>query len=278
MSRTTDSGPCSTLNNCVADILEIACTLKPMGIRVALEKLKRSYTDNMRRRRFYDGISILRALKIVPAVSKYKSRNEQTAMYTETIYEHVHHCPGPYVPVSLCNMLRVDRRRAYDVFTVLRAMGLVYRGDKHYGLTSELDEKASHWWRLLCNKWGCVDRGALVQAQAMNLIPRSLVRVQVMVIPRCDQRKEPENPWTKKELEDNSWSEPEWFRDTSGFQNATAVPNGILQEQEHSPLEHYVGEDTLAAIMRESDIGMLCIPKCEGPMHEQAFECIVQSL
>lgn len=274
MSRTTDLGPYSTLNNCVADILEIARTLKPVSIRVALKRLKLSYTDNMCRRRIR--ISILRALKIVPAVSRYKTRNEQTAMYTETIYAHVHHYPGPYVPAALCNMLSVDRRRAYDVFTVLRAMGLVYRGEKHYGLISELDDKASYWWSLLCNTWGCVDRDALVQAQVMNLIPR------------CDRRKEEPgkggpgkaDPWPKKELEGNSWTiASEWFRDISEFQNTTAtVPNGILQEQEYSPLEHYVGEDTLAAIMRESDIGMLCIPEREGPTYEQTFECIVQSL
>lgn len=306
MSRTVDLGfPCSMFNNCVADILEIARTTKPVSIRVALKSLKLTYTDNMRRRRFYDGINILCALKVVPAVTTYKKRNSQASMtkYTETLYDHVHRYPGPYVPAALCEMLSVDRRRTYDVFAVLRAMGLVYRGEKHYGLISDLDDKASYWWSLLCDAWGNVNRDALIQAQVINL--------KYTLIARCERREgEPltgnattisASSWTQgkqQELEGNvthmpynSWmlAPKLWFHDISELQKATAtVPDGILQE--YSPVDHYAGEDQLAAIMRESDIPMydqLCLPESDGPMYdhmcvsetvEQTFEYIVQSL
>lgn len=132
MARTVDVGsPISTFNACVADMLDIVRTTKLSSLRVALKSLRCQYTDNVRRRRFYDALNVLCALKVVPAIHNYKRRTLHGCMTKDTkaIYWYVHRNSGPYVPISLCNMLCVERRRVYDVFAVLRAMGLVYRGD-----------------------------------------------------------------------------------------------------------------------------------------------------
>lgn len=95
---------------------------------------------------------------------------------TEAIYQYVHSNPGPYVPSDLCRTLCVDTRRVYDVFAVLRAMGLLYRGAKHYGLTPELNPDASYWWAFLCSKWGEVDRNTLLNMQVLNLSHMRIAR------------------------------------------------------------------------------------------------------
>lgn len=274
-------------NDCVNAILDIARTTKTLSIRAAVKRLKLTYTG-VRRLRFYDGVNILRALKVVPALKNYKGRNPECSMIkdAQAIYHRVHCYPGPHAPVVFCDMLNVERRRVCDVFAVLQAMGLVYWDKKHYGLTSDLDENASYWWGLLCSAWGDVDRNALLKVQVINLKLMRIARRQ----PRGEQQ------WltyNTTRILDSSWmSTPKlWFHDISELQNSdwclTTVPNDILQDC--SPADHYAGEDGLAAIIHGNDIPIydqLRCPKSDIPLYNhtyvsdtvQILEDIVQGL
>lgn len=299
----------SVFNNCVADMLIIAQMTKPASLRVALKCLRTQYTDDVRRRRFYDGLNVLYALRIVPITHSYKRRSAHGSMTrdTEAIYQYVHSNPGPYVPNNLCKTLNVVKRRVYDVFAVLRLMGLLYRGRKHYGLTSKLDPTASYWWAFLCSEWGEVDRNTLLNMQVLNLGHKPMAKQQQQH--REEERLKLKGKTTVIPAGMWTFATTLWVDDILDFQESTGcyldsptdVPDDILQDC--SPADDHDDLDQLAAIMRESDIppyDQLCLFDSDIPLYEgmcgfesdilpydhmcvsetakQQFEDIVQSL
>lgn len=178
---------CKRLQPIATQVLELVRSTTPSSIDFELKVFKRQFDDDYTKtHRFHDVVHVLQALRILPMKHRMKRSTQRRSLreYATVLYRYLHNNPGPYAVKELSEKLNIQRRRAYEVFGVLKVMGLVYNNNRYYISVTRLSPTALYWWNALCDKWGVGHRDIKVsgsQTQGAHTLETPLEEPEAVV-------------------------------------------------------------------------------------------------